>query len=189
MKPNSPEAENRRSELRASARCLIANAKHEIGDKPKWATTGVECLIFSLFEDLEKALKREEQYARIIKKSCKPPKQKPCRACEQRKYKAKAVNRHRSRARPGNREEAKRIIEEIEECWPGFRKIPEKMWNLYVDSAPVCYCGRTVAPRIVSQSPKAQFCEANHRFNMANAKYRQKKTKYVQQRKALAEVL
>lgn len=189
MKLNSPQAEEKRSKARRLA--LLISESSILGIRPKWQAYGNESVIHDLYDELGSSVKREEQYLRIIKSLGKPPKPKKCEKCAARKRYALLVRPGgaKSKFRACNRPEALKIIDSVEECWPGFRRIPELLWNSYMDATAICRCGRPVAPKIVSKSVKAAHCCIEHGHRWA-ARLRGSRTKAKSdERKALAEAM
>jgi hypothetical protein len=156
---------------------------------PKWSSLGGDALAWEAIAMLEASMKRERALERKIKKMGKPHTCPPCRNCRDRERYAKYVKKVLTKARDCNQVECRKVIESIEESWPGFKRIPTRMWNMYVDTTAICRCGRPVAPRIVNASRTAAHCSeecsaANYRDNQFK-KINQKKA----ERQALAEAL
>jgi hypothetical protein len=168
------------------ARCLVGKAHEKYG--PYYSAEGHELVILNLARRLEESIKREEQYARILKTPVKAYIPKKCRACEQRKVRA-LVKTSKSKFRPCDRGECLRVLSDISEIWPDFKKIPDRLWNLYIDATGVCRCGRPIAPKIVSRSPKAAHCCNEHAQQWAQRKSSERYTQKAAERRALAEAL
>lgn len=181
MKINSPQAEISRALARYCANSSAIGVEQLYG--PYYSATGSELVAINLGRRLQDAIKREEQYVRIIKSMGKPKKAKPCRNCALRKLRAEK----KTKERPTNVAECRRIIASIEECWPGWRKVPELLWNQYNDSAGRCRCGRVIAPKLVSKSANVRFCCSEHRQNELTKKNRARRKEYAIASKALAE--
>lgn len=181
MKISSPQAELSRAKQR-EIHLFLAN-KHEELLQPYWELSGIELVSVNFARMLKEAIKREEQYVRIIKSMGKPKKAKPCRNCLVRKLRARITTKEK----PTNVAECRKIIASIEECWPGFKKVPELLWNQYNDSAGRCKCGRVIAPKLVSKSANVRFCCSEHRQNEMTKKNRARRKEYAIASKALAE--
>jgi hypothetical protein len=156
---------------------------------PKWASVGGQALAWEIIDRLESSMKRERALDRKIKKMGKPHTCPPCRNCRDRERYARYVKKVHSKARACNQAECRKVIESIEESWPGFKRIPTRMWNMYLDTTAICRCGRPVAPRIVNASRTAAHCsdecsEKNYRDNQFK-KIKQR----IEERKSLAEAL
>jgi hypothetical protein len=188
MKINSPQAEARRKDARKFAEGVILDVTPTV---PRWQSSGDAEAIYKLIEQTEKSLKRELQYARIITKEAKPKKEKSCKACMQRKRIALAekASGGKSKFRKANREECLKIIASIEECWPGFKKIPELLWNQYIDATGICRCGRPICPKKISKSAKTEHCSLEHLQKWQLKRYRQWKVQKKQEIRALAEAM
>ncbi len=181
MRFTAPNAEIGRAEQRSIDLQCVTNTEILYG--PYYAATGAELVSINLARRLQDAIKREEQYVRILKSLGKPKKAKPCRNCALRKLRAEK----KTKERPTNVAECRKIIASIEECWPGFRKVPELLWNQYNDSAGRCRCGRVIAPKLVSKSANVRFCCAEHRQNELTKKNRARRKEYAIAAKELAE--
>jgi hypothetical protein len=186
MKTNTPQAEEKRATARASAVNEMHSVKAQI--KPRWQSYGDELVIHEMCDELAESVKRELQYLRIIKSLGKPPKVRKCSVCAQRKRRRSLEKAGRqSWFRACDSVKARQIIDSIEECWPGFRKVPELLWNQYIDATGICRCGRPIAPKIVSKSPRAAHCCDDHGKRWAH-RLRFKRTKAKSdERKSLAE--
>lgn len=182
LKINSPQAEISRLEARYIAKVVIDKAVQRY-DVPYFSATGDQLIGLNLCRRLTAAIKREEQYVRIIKSMGKPKKAPKCRACAVRKLRLSK----KTKEKPANVAECRKIIASIEECWPGWRKVPELLWNQYIDSAGHCRCGRVIAPKLVSKSANVRFCCSEHRQNEMTKKNRARRKEYAIASKALAE--
>ena len=186
MKINSPQAESTRRGARAMARQFIARAHEKYG--PYYSADGHELVILNLARRLEESIKREEQYVRILKLSAKPPSPKKCPACEKRKVRA-LVKSSKSKFRACSREACLSVLSGICEIWPDFKRVPDRLWNLYIDTTGICRCGRPIAPKIVSRSPKAAHCCNEHAQRWAQRTKSKRYTQKAAERRALAEAL
>lgn len=187
MKPNSPQAEISRKEARHIDATLIARAEKKYG--PYFSAEGDTLVILNLARRLEDANKRERQYARIVASFGKLPKPKKCKKCSQRKAQLKLRNWTASKERPCNRTESLKVIASIEECWPGFKRVPELLWNQYVDACGRCRCGRPIAPKRVSKSKIVVACQTSCTRKRAEAKMHKRTKEKLAERKALAEAM
>jgi hypothetical protein len=181
MKINSSQAEISRAEQR-----YIDAREAHIGETfygDYWSLEGPELVAVNMARRLQGAIKREEQYVRIIKSMGKPKKAYKCRPCAVRKLRLAK----KTKEKPANVAECRKIIASIEECWPGWRKVPELLWNQYIDSAGHCRCGRVIAPKLVSKSANVRFCCSEHRQNELTKKNRARRKEYAIASKALAE--
>lgn len=183
---NSPQAEAFRAEARLAAKQLIERANEKYG--PYFSAEGHELIILNLAHRLEESVKREEQYARIVVASAKPAGPRKCRACEQRKVRA-LVKTSKSKFRACNRVVCLQTLSEICEIWPDFKRVPDRLWNLYIDTTGICRCGRPVAPKIVSRSPKVAHCCDEHARRWASRKSSERYTQKAKERRALSEAL
>ena len=181
MKINSPQAEVSRTLARYCDQSSATGVEQLYG--PYYLATGAQLVAINLGRRLQDAIKREEQYVRIIKSMGKPKKAKPCRVCTLRRL----YTTTKTKERPTNVAECRKIIASIEECCPGFRKVPELLWNQYNDSAGRCKCGRVIAPKLVSKSANVRFCCSEHRQNELTKKNRARRKEYAIASKALAE--
>jgi hypothetical protein len=181
MKINSPKAEVSRAEQRYIAKQHAERCIAHYGDY--WALEGDKLSCVNNARRLQDAIKREEQYVRIIKSMGKPKKAKACRTCAVRKLRIAK----RTKEKPANVAECRKIIASIEECWPGWRKVPELLWNQYIDSAGHCRCGRVIAPKLVSKSANVRYCCAEHRKYEKTKQNRIRRKEYAIASKALAE--
>jgi hypothetical protein len=181
MKINSPQAEVSRAQQRHIDLEQVRRAEERFA--PYYLLEGPELVAANMARRLQDAIKREEQYVRIIKSMGKPKKAKACRNCSARRLRAI----QKTKERPTNVAECRKIIASIEECWPGFKKVPELLWNQYNDSAGRCKCGRVIAPKLVSKSANVRFCCSEHRQNELTKKNRARRKAYAIASKALAE--
>ena len=188
MKSNSPQAEARRKGARKFAEGVILDATPAVLRRQ---SSGDAETIYRLIEQTQKSMKRELQYARIIAKEAKSRKEKSCKACVQRKRIALAEKSAggKTKFRKANREECLKIIASIEECWPGFKKIPELLWNQYIDATGICRCGRPICPKKISKSAKTEHCSIAHLQKWQLKGYRQWKVQKKQEIRALAEAM
>ena len=83
MKINSPQAEISRAEQRTISRAVAERANQAYG--PYYLLSGPELVAVNMARRLQEAIKREEQYVRIIKGMGKPKKAPKCRPCAGRK--------------------------------------------------------------------------------------------------------
>jgi hypothetical protein len=183
LKIASPQAEVGRAEQRHIDYGLIMKARAKYDEDTYYMATGNRLVILNLLRRLEAGQSRETQYLRIIKSMGKPKKAKACRTCAVRKLRIAK----RTKEKPANVAECRKIIASIEECWPGWRKVPELLWNQYIDSAGHCRCGRVIAPKLVSKSANVRFCCSEHRQNEMTKKNRARRKEYAIASKALAE--
>jgi hypothetical protein len=181
VKINSPQAEISRAEQRYIAKRYADFLQTFYG--AYWELTGPKLTAVNQARKVQEGVAREEQYVRIIKSMGKPKKAKPCKNCSARRLRADK----KTNERPTNVAECRKIIASIEECWPGFRKVPELLWNQYNDSAGRCKCGRVIAPKLVSKSANVRFCCSEHRQNELTKKNRARRKEYAIASKALAE--
>jgi hypothetical protein len=181
LKPNSQQAEVSRAEQRYIAKLEADRGETFYGEY--WSLEGPQLVAVNMARRLQDAIKREEQYVRIIKSMGRPKKAPKCRNCSARRLRAV----QKTNERPTNVSECRRIISSIEECWPGWRKVPELLWNQYNDSAGRCKCGRVIAPKLVSKSANVRFCCSEHRQNELTKKNRARRKEYAIAAKALAE--
>jgi hypothetical protein len=181
VKINSPQAEVSRAQQR-----WIDKRESDLGEAmygPYWSLEGPKLVAVNMARRLQDAIKREEQYVRIIKSMGKPRKAPQCRTCAVRKLRIS----NKTKEKPANVAECRKIIASIEECWPGWRKVPEVLWNQYIDSAGHCRCGRVIAPKLVSKSANVRFCCSEHRQNEMTKKNRARRKEYAIAAKELAE--
>jgi hypothetical protein len=181
VKTNSPQAEVSRAQQRHIDKQQADLIETFYGDY--WSLVGAELVAVNMGRRLQAAIKREEQYIRIIKSMGRPKKAPKCRNCSSRRLRAVS----KTNERPTNVAECRRIIASIEECWPGWRKVPELLWNQYIDSAGRCKCGRVIAPKLVSKSANVRFCCSEHRQNELTKKNRARRKEYAIAAKGLAE--
>jgi hypothetical protein len=180
VKTNSPQAEHRRVAARSWAKTRVLPFTPIIA---KWAATAGDARLHEAIEQMNLAIAREEQYVRIIKSMGRPKKATACRTCAVRKLRLSK----KTKEKPANVAECRKIIASIEECWPGWRKVPEVLWNQYIDSAGHCRCGRVIAPKLVSKSANVRYCCAEHRQNELTKKNRARRKEYAIASKALSE--
>jgi thiamine kinase-like enzyme len=186
VKITSEKAELTRLGARAIAKSLIERAHEKYG--PYFSAEGHELAILNLARRLEESIKREEQYVRIISAATKPARASKCRACEQRKIRS-LIKASKSKFKACSRENCLRVLAEISELWPDFKRVPDRLWNLYIDTTGICRCGRPIAPKIVSRSPKAAHCCDEHARRWASRKSSERYTQKAAERRALAEAL
>jgi hypothetical protein len=186
VKINSPQAESSRAQQRVIDKREADKCATFYG--PYWSLEGAQLVAVNMARRLQASIKREEQYVRIIKRSAKPPRPKKCLACEKRR-RAALIRKRTSKGSPCNREEALKVIASIEECWPGFRKIPDVLWNQYIDECGKCRCGRPLAPKRVSKSAKAAFCCREHAEKYTTQALIQRRRLKVMEQKAIAEAM